>query len=43
MERRDEDWINPPEEKDDHEPDVDAINDQKWLDEHDDKCYSKGD
>ena len=43
MERRDEDWVNPPEEKDDYEPDVDSINDQKWLDEHDDKCYSKGD
>ena len=43
MERRDEDWINPPEEKDDYEPDVDAINDRKKLDEHDDKCYCKGD
>jgi len=31
MERRDEDWINPPEEKDDYEPDVDSINDEIWL------------
>ena len=30
-ERRDEDWVNPPEEKDDYEPDVDAINDDMWL------------
>ncbi len=28
---------------DDHEPDYDSINDEIWLDEHDDKCYSKGD
>ena len=35
-ERRDEDWINPPEEKDEYEPDVDRENDAKWLDEHDD-------
>jgi hypothetical protein len=35
MERKDEDWINPPEEKDDYEPDVDAINDQKWLEDND--------
>jgi len=31
MERPDESWINPPEEKDDYEPDVDAINDAMWL------------
>ena len=31
MERRDESWINPPEEKDDYEPDVDAIGDEIWL------------
>ena len=31
MERRDEDWINPPEEKDEHEPDWDSINDEAWL------------
>ena len=31
MERRDEDWINPPEEKDDYEPDYDSINDNEWL------------
>lgn len=31
MERRDEDWINPPEEKDDYEPDYDSINDEIWL------------
>ena len=36
-ERRDEDWVNPPEEKDDYEPDVDSINDIKWLDEHDEE------
>jgi len=30
-ERRDEDWVNPPEEKDDYEPDVDSINDEAWL------------
>jgi hypothetical protein len=30
-ERRDEDWINPPEEKDDYEPDVDRDNDDMWL------------
>ena len=30
-ERRDEDWINPPEPKEDIEPDVDAINDEIWL------------
>ena len=30
-ERRDEDWINPPEPKDDYEPDVDSINDDEWL------------
>ena len=31
MERRDEDWVNPDEEKDDYEPDVDSINDELWL------------
>ena len=31
MERPDEGWINPPDEKDDYEPDVDAINDEEWL------------
>ena len=31
MERRDEDWINPPAEKDEHEPDYDSINDEAWL------------
>jgi hypothetical protein len=30
-ERRDEDWINPPEEKEDYEPDVDSIGDEEWL------------
>ena len=30
-ERRDEDWINPPEPKEEYEPDVDAINDEIWL------------
>ena len=30
-ERRDEDWLNPPEPKDDYEPDVDSINDDEWL------------
>lgn len=30
-ERRDEDWINPPEPKEDYEPDVDYINDEIWL------------
>ena len=33
MERRDEDWINPPEEKDEYEPDWDSINDGKKLEE----------
>ena len=32
-ERRDEDWINPPEPKEDIEPDIDSINDEKWLEE----------
>tara|TARA_R110002050_G_scaffold137913_2_gene261631 strand:- start:695 stop:826 length:132 start_codon:yes stop_codon:yes gene_type:complete len=32
-ERRDEDWINPPESEEDIELDVDSINDQKWLEE----------
>ena len=31
MERRDEDWINPPEPKEDYEPDWDSINDEIWL------------
>ena len=31
MERPDEGWINPDEEKDEYEPDVDAINDEIWL------------
>ena len=31
MERRDEDWINPPEPKEDYEPDVDRENDAKWI------------
>ena len=30
-ERRDEDWINPPEPKEDYEPDWDSINDDEWL------------
>jgi hypothetical protein len=30
-ERRDEDWINPPEPKENYEPDVDYINDEIWL------------
>ena len=30
-ERRDQDWINPPEPKEDIEPDVDAIGDEMWL------------
>ena len=36
MERRDEDWINPPEPKEHYEPDWDSINDDIWLSEHDD-------
>ena len=36
MERQDEDWINPPEPKEHYEPDWDSINDDKWLNEHDD-------
>jgi len=43
MERRDGDWINPDEEKDDYEPDYDLENDEKWLDEHDDKTCCRGD
>ena len=42
-ERRDEDWVNPPEEKDDHEPDVDRENDAKWLDEHDEDTADEHD
>ena len=32
-ERRDNDWVNPPDddERDDYEPDVDAIGDEMWL------------
>lgn len=30
-ERRDQDWINPPEPKEDIEPDIDAIGDEMWL------------
>ena len=32
-ERRDSDWVNPPDddERDDYEPDVDADNDDMWL------------
>jgi hypothetical protein len=30
-ERRDNDWVNPPEPKEDIEPDVDAINDDAML------------
>jgi hypothetical protein len=33
-ERRDEDWINPPEPKEEYEPDWDSINDEKWLREN---------
>ena len=33
-ERRDEDWINPPEEKEEYEPDWDAINDDQWLEDN---------
>ena len=36
-ERRDEDWINPPEPKESYEPDVDSINDEIWLQEQEDK------
>ena len=36
-ERRDEDWINPPEPKEHYEPDWDSINDDIWLSEHDDE------
>ena len=44
MERPDEGWINPPEEKDDYEPDVDAINDDIWLrKKEDERCFEKGD
>ncbi len=30
-ERRDEDWVNPPDDDDKYEPDWDAINDDQWL------------
>lgn len=32
-ERQDKDWINPPEPEEDIEPDIDSINDEKWLEE----------
>ena len=31
------------EEKDEHEPDVDSINDRKWLDEHDEDTTDEHD
>ena len=33
-ERRDEDWVNPPEDEDKYEPDWDAINDDRWLEDN---------
>ena len=33
-ERRDEDWVNPPEDEDKYEPDWDAINDDQWLEDN---------
>ena len=33
MERKDEAWINPPEPKEEYEPDYDAINDRKKIEE----------
>ena len=36
-ERRDEDWINPDEPKEEYEPDWDSINDEKWLIEHEEE------
>tara|TARA_R110000787_G_scaffold85148_1_gene181952 strand:- start:1576 stop:1728 length:153 start_codon:yes stop_codon:yes gene_type:complete len=45
-ERRDEDWVNPPEPKDDYEPDVDRDNDDMWLrkkEEEEQQCFEKGD
>tara|TARA_B110000914_G_C15036056_1_gene253124 strand:+ start:68 stop:178 length:111 start_codon:yes stop_codon:yes gene_type:complete len=33
-ERRDEDWINPPENEEDYEPDWDSINDDRWLEDN---------
>ena len=45
-ERQDEDWINPPEPKDDYEPDVDRDNDDMWLrkkEEEEEKCFERGD
>ena len=41
-ERRDEDWINPPEPKEDIEPDVDAINDEIWLRKKEEEEKEKG-
>ena len=52
MERKDSDWIYPPEPEEEYEPDIDAINDEEWLrkkQEQEDKeevfnnCYKKGD
>ena len=37
MERKDEDWINPPEPKETYEQDIDAINDYIWLKEQEEK------
>ena len=36
-ERRDKDWINPPEPREEVELDVDSINDDKWLREREKK------
>ena len=36
-ERRDKDWINPPEPREEVELDVDSINDDKWLREREEK------
>jgi hypothetical protein len=33
-ERRDEGWINPPENEDKPEPDWDSINDNLWLEDN---------
>ncbi len=40
-ERRDEDWINPPEPKEEVEPDVDSMHDEQWLREREDKDETK--
>ena len=48
-ERRDEDWINPPEPKEEYEPDYDAINDRKKIEEEErqqqiiESCCQPGD